>query len=93
MGFVIVRKRVTIANIRSPEGWAADENIPHQRWCIDKIWIYQPHRRKGIASSTLHAIARYLGESARNLAWLCPLTDEGAALAHAVSGDSLYLAG
>lgn len=91
-GFVIVRKRVAVARKSRPEGWVLVETSPHPHWCIDKIWIYEPHRRKGIASSTVRAIARYFGESVENLGWLYPLTDEGAALACALSGEVVYLA-
>jgi GNAT superfamily N-acetyltransferase len=91
-GFVIVRKRLAAARKSRSEGWEPAENSPHPHWCIDKIWIYEPHRRKGIASSTVRAIAQYFGESAENLGWLWPLTPEGTALACALSGEAVYLA-
>jgi hypothetical protein len=90
-GFVIVRKRVAIATKRSPEAWVPGENSSRPHWCIDKIWIYEPHRRKGIASSTIRAIARYFEESAENLGWLSPFTDKGAALVGALSGEVVFL--
>lgn len=90
-GFVIVRKRFAAAKVRSPEAWVPVESSSRPHWCIDKIWIYEPHRRKGIASSTVRAIAWHFEESAENLGWLYPFTDEGAALVGALSGEVVYL--
>lgn len=91
-GFVIVRKRKAFAHKSRAKGWVLVDNNPRPHWCIDKIWIYQPHRRKGVASSTVRAIARYFGEGPENLGWLLPLTDDGKALARALSSEPIYLA-
>ena len=90
-GFIIVEKRAAVAFKRSAEEWVPVEKKLSQHWCIDKIWIYEPHRRKGIASAAVRAIARYFGENVENLAWLCRLTDGGLALACALSGDVVHL--
>jgi GNAT superfamily N-acetyltransferase len=88
-GFVVARKRDAFAYKRDNLVVLEDSLRPH--WCIDRIWIYEPHRRKGIASAAVRAIARYFGENVENLAWLCPLTEGGRALARALSGDVVHL--
>ncbi|NQT82022.1 hypothetical protein HQ563_03305 [bacterium] len=61
------------------------------RWCLDKIWIYKPYRRSGIATETVKAAAGFLGVELTDLGILWPVTEEGWALVRSWSGGVIHV--
>ena len=69
-----------------------DSIEPSQRWCVGRVWIYRPYRRKGIARELFEAVAGYCEVDMSEMGLFTPFSGDGEALVRALFPEVLYLA-
>ncbi len=59
------------------------------KWTVDRLWIYRPFRRQGIARATVQALLRYFQINISDLGWLMPFTERGEAFIYSLYPDRI----
>lgn len=90
-GCVIVRRKECITGRWKNGNLSETSDAAGTRWCVDKLWVFEPYRRHGIATGTVHAIANYFDIEPKDLGWCLPFTNDGEAFVRSIADDLVYL--